>query len=354
MNYRNCIKVLEDLLVVDEYKKVPQGIAMLGYETLNSFLYSNSHFLVKDQKFEDSEKKCRICHKKESDGVTFKNKAHIVPEFLGNTTYFSYYECDSCNSKYGQLEEKLKKFLSFELYHVGIRNTKKECNVYNVTKNGRSGIYSSPINQPYTVFKKIVSEVSGREGRFTVNKEEKIITETIKTEKYVPYDVFLALCKISLLMIPESELEMAGYLRKLITSEVIYGKSIVIKKKFLDINTIRNIMYTSIIKREDKNYIMILGLRNYIFEIHLPIKESSESIVTRKTSILKNHSDDTYITLNDKEVVESIEKECHFSYGELIELQDMKNEHLDLLGNGISKLYPKNKELFFSVLELKK
>lgn len=33
---------------------------------------------------------------------------------------------------------------------------------------------------------------------------------------------FLALCKIRLLMIPESELEMAGYLRKLITNEVIY------------------------------------------------------------------------------------------------------------------------------------
>ena len=44
---------------------------------------------------------CRFC-KKKSPEVTFKLKAHAIPELLGNQTLFSTYDCNSCNQCFGQ------------------------------------------------------------------------------------------------------------------------------------------------------------------------------------------------------------------------------------------------------------
>ncbi|NQT17758.1 MAG: hypothetical protein HQ582_33695 [Planctomycetes bacterium] len=42
-------------------------------------------------------RKCRFCGHSHPD-TSFKNKAHAVPEFLGNRSLFSLNECDDCNS----------------------------------------------------------------------------------------------------------------------------------------------------------------------------------------------------------------------------------------------------------------
>lgn len=52
---------------------------------------------------------CRFCF---SHTPTFKNRSHSIPEFLGNKTIFTLDECDSCNEKFGNSNERhLKEFL---------------------------------------------------------------------------------------------------------------------------------------------------------------------------------------------------------------------------------------------------
>ena len=45
-------------------------------------------------------RKCRFCGRS-SPGVTFRKEAHALPEFVGNKSLFTYYECDSCNHAFG-------------------------------------------------------------------------------------------------------------------------------------------------------------------------------------------------------------------------------------------------------------
>ena len=41
--------------------------------------------------------KCRFCNKTKDDGASFKKKAHILPEQVGNKLIVSHSECDDCN-----------------------------------------------------------------------------------------------------------------------------------------------------------------------------------------------------------------------------------------------------------------
>ena len=47
---------------------------------------------------------CRFCNKKSPD-VSFRKKAHAIPELLGNSSLFSDYECDDCNTFFGSTIE---------------------------------------------------------------------------------------------------------------------------------------------------------------------------------------------------------------------------------------------------------
>ena len=63
---------------------------------------------------EKSYKKCRFCGKTQ-DEVTFDNKSHVVPKFLGNFLVISNFECDKCNSFFSKYETELEKFIKIPL-----------------------------------------------------------------------------------------------------------------------------------------------------------------------------------------------------------------------------------------------
>ncbi len=46
------------------------------------------------------DRRCRFCGRT-SPEVTFRKEAHALPEFVGNKSLFTYYECDSCNHAFG-------------------------------------------------------------------------------------------------------------------------------------------------------------------------------------------------------------------------------------------------------------
>ncbi len=90
---------------------------------LSALEYYNTHYeLIFSHDFASFGKKvtvenqkpnfCRFCMKS-YPSTTFKNKAHAIPDFIGNRTLVSFVECDSCNDKAGNaLERQLALFLS--------------------------------------------------------------------------------------------------------------------------------------------------------------------------------------------------------------------------------------------------
>ena len=59
---------------------------------------------------EKSQRKCRFCGKSVPQ-VTFKNVAHLMPEFMGNNNIISDFECDSCNTLFGRYGSDLANFI---------------------------------------------------------------------------------------------------------------------------------------------------------------------------------------------------------------------------------------------------
>ena len=99
--------------------------------TLSNQLTPNDRIFLGTKEY----RTCRFCGK--GDGQTsFRMKAHVVPEFMGNKHYFSYFECDSCNQYFSKLEDSLYNY-------AGILNTLS-------TLKGKRG---------YSKFKDRVSEV---------------------------------------------------------------------------------------------------------------------------------------------------------------------------------------------------
>ncbi len=86
--------------------------------------------MVGDNKYAEKQLKkrgervCRFC-KKDSHQTTFKNDAHLVSKFLGNTTMFSDFECDKCNSLFSGYETDLSYFLGVGRSFLGLKEAKK-------------------------------------------------------------------------------------------------------------------------------------------------------------------------------------------------------------------------------------
>jgi HNH endonuclease len=56
---------------------------------------------------------CRFCGRNRPT-VKFKKKAHAIPEFAGNGTLLTHYECDDCNDRFSAFEDDFGKMTLLE------------------------------------------------------------------------------------------------------------------------------------------------------------------------------------------------------------------------------------------------
>ncbi len=147
----------------------------------------------------DSKNKiCRYCNKG-SNQTTFKKKAHIIPEFMGNKYCFSNFECDVCNDKFGNWEDSLANF-------AGIYNTLS-------TLKGKRGFakFKNPQDE-FELFAKNENTIISRTTK-TDDEDINMIRDlknkkmlfNIKQPSYIPQDAFKALMKIALSMLDDND-----------------------------------------------------------------------------------------------------------------------------------------------------
>jgi HNH endonuclease len=145
---------------------------------------------------------CRFCNFSYPK-VTFNKKAHTIPEFLGNTGSLSDFECDTCNKHFGKLENQLSNFIGAAI-------------TLNRTK-GKKKIPNSPSYDKKIIAKKtnFLNAKTAIEFGSTENSPEKITfdEETNQysvefiTQPFIPYDVYKALLKLALGLLPETDLK---------------------------------------------------------------------------------------------------------------------------------------------------
>src|ERR1017187_3995244 len=79
------------------------------------------HLLGKQRTIGQSDpRRCRFCGKQKPE-VSFRKKAHALPELVGNHVLVSLHECDSCNELFGRtIEDSFAKWTAFQRLVSGI------------------------------------------------------------------------------------------------------------------------------------------------------------------------------------------------------------------------------------------
>ncbi|MEC3906439.1 HNH endonuclease [Tamlana sp. 2201CG12-4] len=173
-------------------------IPCVGEDSLFSKAYNGFYILTPEKKIflgNKKDRECRFCGKNSKE-TTFKMKAHIMPEFMGNKKYFSYFECDNCNQYFGQLEDSLFNF-------AGIFNTLSTIR----GKKGFPKFKTKTSDFQAKEFGTIVQKNHDPENEdaFVYDEENERMNINVTMPSYVPHDVYKSLVKIALCMLPDDE-----------------------------------------------------------------------------------------------------------------------------------------------------
>jgi len=143
-----------------------------------------------------NKKVCRFC-KKSFPYVTFKNKAHAFPEYIGNTILFSNDECDICNKKFGEHHEThLGNYLLPDRAALGIK------------KKSRKPTFKINYNHSKIFLGKHQLKIMDTPEKrvYKINEEKKEIEIEFERKAYIPRAVFKCLAKMAISIAPEVEL----------------------------------------------------------------------------------------------------------------------------------------------------
>ena len=173
--------------------------AVRFYESSYDFLCW--HFLTPGQKHTLGEREnqiCRFCGLSEPH-VSFRTKAHAIPEFLGNKSLFTNYECDTCNHHFG----------------IGIENdlaiwTKPSRTLSHIRgKKGVPAIKAVGAGKGWRIeWDQFLCVSQYKDDPVAeLDQERKRFTFKLARDPYTPVAVLKALVRIGLTVCPEPELE---------------------------------------------------------------------------------------------------------------------------------------------------
>ncbi|WP_287878558.1 HNH endonuclease [Aquitalea sp.] len=180
----------------------------LTYEQAVNFYRRNYRGACAYHLSDDSEKiilvdavkhRCRFCGRSAPD-VSFRLVAHALPELLGNKKLFSRYECDTCNTFFGE----------------GIENDYGNWSKPMRTLTGRKGKNGIPTHKGggetgWRIERKnnhfYINAGEDEHNRpFVARENHRVIDFALKCDPYRPMSVHKAFVKMALSILPEAEL----------------------------------------------------------------------------------------------------------------------------------------------------
>lgn len=211
-------------------------------------------------------RKCRFCGRSEPD-VKFRKIAHAIPESIENINLFSNYECDECNKKFGDtIESDFSNYL-FPGRIASCILGKKGTITYKFNDNNRIDVQNGNWNIITDGSVKLVEEIDDHTLQFNLRRQP-----------YVPINVYKALVKMAITVMPESEIEYFDETIQWLqnekpTIEDCFGQC-VISRFFPGVERFPFIK-ASLFKRKNDSeitpaYQFLLYFSNYYFQIVVP------------------------------------------------------------------------------------
>lgn len=177
-------------------------------EIFKDFFSSYSIIDIKEESLnsrtlkQKNERECRFCGKS-SPTVTFKKRAHLVPELLGNKKIFSDFECDTCNAKFGKNENDFANFLGLTRSITGVKG---KAGIPKFKTPDKTLVIREGFIDENDLEKKIVIESHGMENNhFILDPTGKRLVLNGIRHSYIPFNVYKAILKIALSTIDEVE-----------------------------------------------------------------------------------------------------------------------------------------------------
>ena len=151
----------------------------------------------------DAPKRCRFCGRV-LDASHFSKEAHAISISLGNTKFFCADECDECNEKFGRkLENDITNFFQFflSLYQVPKRNGKER-----QVKGRNFEMQTSSKPHPFSDLPLISLHMRDwkDENLSADDVVEKMKEFDLSNKTYVPQNIYKAICKYALSLMPHS------------------------------------------------------------------------------------------------------------------------------------------------------
>ena len=227
-------------------------------------LMTGTTFKNKTFYFKDSHEKCRFCGKSAPE-VTFKDKAHTIPEFIGNKLFVNKNnECDVCNHKFGEVyEPDLSAFLLPCLTIDQIRGK-------NGTRKYKSNDKKSIVSSDNGTLK--IEEIADA-TKVIRDDGKKQITYQFDIPKYSMFNVYKSVLKMALSIIPEEKINLVKYKIKALNDANTYGDECFLFSFFPGFN--RFGLNVLLYERKDPNNHNIplfqFGIMSNNFMIQVPI-----------------------------------------------------------------------------------
>ena len=228
---------------------------------------------------------CRFCNKKNPD-VSFRKRAHAIPELLGNSSLFSNYECDDCNTLFGStIENDLGNWTKPSRTFARIR--------------GKSGV---------PAIKKVGSvegwridyDVSGfhikqyeSDPFIEIDETNKRLRLELKRDAFTPVAVLKAFVKIGLTILPPEELANFRTALNWIRNPN-HAKALVVECPVIHTfqpGPMRNDLIVLMLMRRRREVsglpyaFMVLGFGNDVFQVFLPSPEQDKGIVGKRLTL---------------------------------------------------------------------
>ena len=179
----------------------PEPISALAYYSKCYDFLFGPMILRRGEKFTLGAKKnriCRFCRRGRPD-ASFKKKAHVIPESLGNKTLFSFYECDECNQFFGNSIEN-----DLGNWSKPHRTFARISGINGVPKLKQSGPDSGWRIEYFA--NKFHIEQYEEKPVFNIDKDRRRVSFRLHRDVFTPVAVLKAFVKIGLTLLPTKEL----------------------------------------------------------------------------------------------------------------------------------------------------
>ncbi|MHC1752589.1 HNH endonuclease [Humidesulfovibrio sp.] len=261
---------------------------------------------------------CRFCGRN-AEQTKFNTTAHAFPEFIGNKSLLSNYECDECNNFFSRtIEDNFDKFTSTERTFYNVDGKKGVPSI-------RSDDHKSRIEMTERGLRITSQENSSFVALDEVNKE---LTVKRKTPKFVPRLAYKCLVKMALSMMPEEDFECFKELVQWIMirdfrGDKIEADSLLVQKSFTPVSRVVDHVAAMLFRRRDDNiylphFIFNLEFSNFTYCLALPFSKKDAHLQGKMTSypsfparlhgrIPSCNIVYTYLNLSKNEVVSDLE-----------------------------------------------